>query len=77
MNTNGWLLRERIRAISRWPIAEVFELLALIEHAAEVNVPGSLSLARSRDESDDKFLIAAVEGNANFLVSGDDDLRVL
>ena len=36
-----------------------------------------LSLALSRDPDDDKFLECAVSGNADCIVTGDDDLLVL
>lgn len=47
---------------------EDFEILAFL-------VPGKLPLSVvANDPSDDKYLIAALEGGASFLVTGDSDL---
>lgn len=55
--------------IDRWVIA-----LALIAEPTE----GSLKLqAVDRDPDDDKYLVAALEGRAGYLVSGDSDLLEL
>jgi putative PIN family toxin of toxin-antitoxin system len=52
-------------------------LLHVLEHDAH-QVPGELILTGvCRDSKDDIFIACAVEGGANFLVSGDDDLLVL
>ena len=40
-------------------------------------VPGDLAVRASRDPEDDKYLAAAIEGMAKYLVSGDDDLLTL
>ena len=40
-------------------------------------VPGNVALKVCRDPEDDKFLAAALEGEAQYVVSGDKDLLVL
>ncbi len=71
------LFRERIRERSKWSLEEVHEFLTLVEFVSEIHVPGKLVIKASRDADDDKFLIAAVEGNADYIVTGDDDLLTL
>ena len=52
-------------------------LLDVLEHDAH-RVPGELILTGvCRDSKDDIFIACAVEGGANFVVSGDEDLLVL
>ncbi len=55
---------------------EIKQLLAYIETFADVT-PGELEIKVVRDPGDDKFVIAAVEGKAKYIVSGDKDLQVL
>ena len=52
------------------------DLLALLEATAIV-VAGREEVQVCRDPSDDKFLAAAVEGKAGYIVSGDPDLITL
>ena len=62
---------------ARWMTeAEIVELLELIA-AESVMVEGSLEANASRDPSDNMFLAAAVEGDADYIVSGDRDLLTL
>jgi putative PIN family toxin of toxin-antitoxin system len=67
------LLYERLRR-SRWmtegEIAELLEALA----ASSFIVTGRIAVKASRDPDDDKFLAAAIQGEARFLVTGDRDL---
>lgn len=67
------LLSDRIRR-RRWMAdTEVTRLLQLLADEAFL-VTGSLSIQASRDPHDDKFLAAAVEGRARYVVTGDKDL---
>ncbi len=55
------------------------EVAALVEWVAEAGelVTVEREIALSRDPKDNKFLSLAVAGQADYLVSGDKDLRVL
>jgi len=56
---------------------EAFELLFKIQQNAIV-VPPTLDLkVIKQDPTDDKYIIAAVQGNANYIVSGDKHLLAL
>jgi hypothetical protein len=63
----------RIRA-HRWMSDE--ETARLLEQFAELSilVEGSRRLRVCRDPADDKFVVAALEGQANYIVTGDADL---
>lgn len=62
---------------ARWMTdAEVLELLEVLA-ADGIVVEGRLDVRASRDPNDDVFLAAAVEGEADYLVTGDRDLLVL
>lgn len=52
------------------------EIVALLQAFAEesILVPGRVTVKASRDPEDDKFLAAAIEGRALYVVSGDRDL---
>lgn len=68
------LARPRLR---RYMSGDPQVLLEVFEHDAE-QVPGKLVLTGTcRDPKDDIFIAAAAEGNADIIVSGDDDLLVL
>lgn len=57
--------------------AKVGRLIALMRHHS-ILVPGELNLAVvERDPDDDKIIIAAVEGDAEYIVAGDPDLTDL
>ena len=58
----------------RWTTQE--EVISLLESLAgeSVLVPGRLVVRASRDPEDDKFLAAAIEAGAEYVVSGDKDL---
>jgi putative PIN family toxin of toxin-antitoxin system len=59
---------------SRWITDEdTLELLETLAHSS-VLVPGRVKVKASRDPADDKFLAAALEGEAAFVVTGDRDL---
>jgi putative PIN family toxin of toxin-antitoxin system len=70
------LFYERIRE-RRWMTdADVVEFLEAVA-AASVLVPGRRRVRASRDPDDDKFLAAALEARAAFVVSGDRDLLAM
>jgi len=56
--------------------ADVVEFLEALA-AASVLVPGRRHVRASRDPDDDKFLAAALEARAAFVVSGDRDLLAM
>jgi len=58
----------------RWMSEE--EVVALLQAFAQesVLVSGRVKVKASRDPEDDKFLAAAVEGRAEYIVTGDRDL---
>jgi putative PIN family toxin of toxin-antitoxin system len=59
---------------SRWITDEdTLELLETLARSS-VLVPGRVKVKASRDPADDKFLVAALEGEAAFVVTGDRDL---
>ncbi len=64
---------EKLRQ-SRW-MTEA-EVVLLLETLAQegVLVPGTTSVKASRDPEDDKFLAAAVQARARYVVTGDYDL---
>jgi putative PIN family toxin of toxin-antitoxin system len=62
---------------ARWMTdAEVVELLGILAEDSVV-VEGRLDVRASRDRGDDVFLATAVDGDADYLVSGDRDLLTL
>lgn len=67
------LFYERLRKF-RWMSEE--EILTLLQSLAgeSLLVSGKVSVRASRDPEDDKFLAAAVEALADYVVSGDKDL---
>lgn len=66
-------LRERYR-LTRSSIGRLINLF----HELGIIVPGTLGLAViERDPKEDKFIIAAIEGQAEYIVTGDDDLLSL
>ena len=67
------LLYEKLRRYRWMSETEVIRLLELLA-SESLLVPGKLAVAASRDPQDDKFLAAALEGNARYVVSGDRDL---
>ena len=70
------LFYERIRKFQWMDDADVVALLQILA-AESVLVAGRLKVKASRDPADDKFLAAAVEGKAEYVVTGDKDLLVL
>jgi putative PIN family toxin of toxin-antitoxin system len=70
------LFYEKLRK-ARWMTEE--EVVALVRSLAQesVLVPGRVRVAVSRDPDDDKFLEAAIEARAQYVVTGDKDLLVV
>lgn len=79
--TSEAIIDEVVRVL-RYP--KIYEAYNLIEEAitavteslwydAEI-VPGDYEARASVDPDDDKFLACAVEGHAEYIISGDDDL---
>ena len=65
------LARPQIRRLAQAPLDELVQRLERYTWP----VPGSLDVAGAcRDPKDDKFLACAVEGEAHYLVSSDNDL---
>jgi putative PIN family toxin of toxin-antitoxin system len=64
---------EKLRKF-RWMTDD--EIVLLLETLAQesILVPGTRGVKASRDPADDKFLSAAIEGGAQYVVSGDRDL---
>lgn len=52
-------------------------LQAFIPYVETVQTESANTITRCRDPHDEKFLILAEQGNADFLVTGDDDLLSL
>jgi putative PIN family toxin of toxin-antitoxin system len=61
---------QRYRWMSEEDVTVLLELLA----SESLLVPGKVAVKASRDPEDDKFLAAALEGKARYVVSGDKDL---
>jgi putative PIN family toxin of toxin-antitoxin system len=68
--------REKLRLRYGFTEDDVNTLLALVLKRGEVIIPTN-EMTACRDPKDNKFLEAAVVGNADAIVSGDDDLLVL
>ncbi len=68
------LFDPRVRKGSPLTDEEVEVLLDVLSTSAEIRVPGALDLKVVRDPTDNKYLAAAVEGQADYIVSGDKDL---
>ena len=67
------LLYEKLRRYRWMSEQEVIRLLELLA-SESLLVPGKLVVTASRDPEDNKFLAAALEGKARYVVSGDRDL---
>ncbi|OGB93115.1 MAG: putative toxin-antitoxin system toxin component, PIN family [candidate division NC10 bacterium RBG_16_65_8] len=79
------LLREVADILSRSKIARTYGITAdavtgvlHLLHSQAIRVPGRLGIPRTtRDPRDDHILACAVEGHADYIVCGDDDLLSL
>lgn len=72
----GVLLRPRIREKYRVSLTEIKAILRLIRLRGTEVFP-TMVLAVCRDPTDNKFLEAAVEGQADIIITGDADLIAL
>ena len=71
------IFRPRIKKLSSWTDKKRDELIQDLAKIA-ILTPGSLKLkVVAEDPYDDKFVVAAVEGKANYIVTGDEHLRKL
>jgi putative PIN family toxin of toxin-antitoxin system len=70
------LLYERLRKFRWMTEAEVIMLLGSLAHESLL-VSGRVTVTASRDPDDDKFVSAAVEAGAEYVVTGDKDLLEL
>lgn len=75
------ILEEMARVLSyerrrrlRWMMEEEVTTFLQALVGESVLVPGKVSVKVSRDPEDDKFLAAALEGQADYVVTGDKDL---
>lgn len=68
--------RVLIKKLRQSPAAASLEAKELGAHCIVVDDPGK-AIRRSRDPADDPILQAALEGDCDWLVSGDKDLVVL
>ncbi|MBI4588805.1 MAG: putative toxin-antitoxin system toxin component, PIN family [Candidatus Rokubacteria bacterium] len=67
------LFYEKLRK-ARWMTEEEISKLLQALAQGSVLVPGRVKVKASRDPDDDKFLAAAIEAEARFVVTGDQDL---
>jgi putative PIN family toxin of toxin-antitoxin system len=70
------LLSPRVKKRHGLTAQQITKVLEGLIQGAEIT-PGTLRATASRDPADNKFLACAVEGQADYLVSGDKDLTDL
>jgi uncharacterized protein len=70
------LLSPRVKKRHGLTAQQITQILEGLIQGAEIT-PGTLRANASRDPEDNKFLACAVEGQADYLVSGDKDLTDL
>ncbi len=70
------LFYEKIRS-RQWMTGDDVERLLRRFTESAIMVPGKQEVRVCRDPSDDKFLTAALEGKAHYIVSGDPDLTAI
>ena len=66
--------REKIVKLTRMTQKERIDFISRLIHRSDVTAGRQLSQIVSRDIKDDKFLACGIEGKADYIVSGDDDL---
>jgi putative PIN family toxin of toxin-antitoxin system len=71
---NDVLNRERIAKLFKLTETERKEIIDGLVARSDVTVGKQLTQAVSRDQKDDKFLACAIEGKADYLITGDPDL---
>lgn len=67
------LFYEKLRELQWMTEEEIISLLHSFGQGS-ILIPGRLTVRASRDPEDDKFLAAAIEGRAQYVVTGDKDL---
>jgi hypothetical protein len=67
------LQRPKIRRYHGWTDEEIDSFVTFL-YAESVVTEGTLTVNLARDPQDNKFLACASEGNAEYVVSGDEDL---
>lgn len=67
----------RVRRYMEWDSSQVSEFLELLRHTAALVEPARPLTAVSRDSGDNHVLATAVAGEADYLVTNDDDLLAL
>ena len=70
------LFSDELRPYQRLSPPEIEELLEILERVSLL-VQGTTLVAVCRDPDDDKFFAAGVEGAAEYIVSGDADVRAV
>ena len=71
------VFRHKIRKISFWTEKERYQFIEDLARIC-ILIPGSLELKQAvKHTQDHKFLVAAIEGKADYIVSGDRHLRDL
>ena len=71
------LSRKRITKLTKMKQNEQADFVEELIERSDVTVGKQLSSIVGRDARDDKFLACAVEGNAEYIISGDKDLLTL
>jgi hypothetical protein len=71
------LRRPRLRRRHGWSDEQISEFLALLREVAVVTTGEIQVKAVAGDPDDDMYLACALEAGADYVVSGDDHLRVL
>ena len=71
------LHRDYVKQRYQLPQEEIQELLTSLREATERVTPLDSLPLHSRDPKDDKLLALALGGNADYLITGDQDLLVL
>ena len=69
--------RERIVKRTKMTITQRADFMDKLIERSRITADTQLSLLVGRDLKDDKFLACAVEADADYLVTGDEDLLVL
>jgi uncharacterized protein len=68
------LMSDRLRAYLTWNQEEVAEFLDYVRHHAKIVAPTRIIEVIKDDPDDNRVLEAAVEGEVDYIVSGDRDL---
>jgi putative PIN family toxin of toxin-antitoxin system len=69
--------RERIVKLTKMSPAERTDFIDKLIERSDITAGKQLSQIVGRDVTDDKFLACGVEGKAEYIISGDEDLLVL